>query len=102
MSKQTQIMEFVQSNPSTTWTTAELCEQTKCSLPTVLKFIKENSHLFEKRGRGSYRIVSPDTALARSAGEATTFTTASAIELNASDVVEETVTNTFPKPTFDW
>lgn len=56
MSKQQSIENYINTIVGATVTTSALCAATKCTLPTVLSFIKNNPHRFEKVKRGTYTI----------------------------------------------
>lgn len=56
MSKQQSIEDYINTVIGATVTTSALATATKCSLPTVLSYIKNNSHRFEKVKRGTYTI----------------------------------------------
>lgn len=57
MTKQQNIENYINTIIGATVTTSALAMATGCTLPTVLKFIKNNSDRFEKAGRGAYRIL---------------------------------------------
>jgi len=103
MSKQTQITEFINSNPQSVYTTAELCQHIGCSLPTILKFIKENADRFEKQSRGTYKIVSSNTNIME-AGSSETSSTSVVTSYSPEEVtmITSSLDNDIPKPTFDW
>lgn len=56
MSKQKDIEEYINTIVGATVTTSALCTACKCTLPTILTFIKNNPHRFEKTKRGTYTI----------------------------------------------
>lgn len=56
MSKQGTIRQFVESNSGSTFKTSEMCERVGCTLPTLLRFIKDNDSLFTKVGHGKYQL----------------------------------------------
>lgn len=57
MSKQQDIHNYINTIVGATVTTSSLCIACKCTLPTVLTYIKNNPNRFEKVSRGSYRIL---------------------------------------------
>lgn len=57
MSKQNQIEQYINTIVGGTITTASLCVAAGCTLPTVLSYIKNNPHRFEKVKRGTYTIL---------------------------------------------
>lgn len=61
MSKQNDILNYVNTIVGATVSTTALCESCKCTLPTVLTFIKNNSSRFEKVKRGHYRVLAAMT-----------------------------------------
>lgn len=108
MSKQDQIKQFIDNNVGNEYRTADLAEHVGCSLPTILSFIKNNAHRFEKTGHGKYFIKT----------EAKTMTVSessiSDSEHEIDSVVHEEMTTvsdvvalpvyqpSTPRPTFDW
>lgn len=56
MAKQTEILTFVNNNTNQQYRTADMCQQIGCSLPTLLKFIKNNPERFTKVSHGVYTI----------------------------------------------
>lgn len=58
MSKQQVIEDYINTIVGATVTTSALVLATKCSLPTVLSYIKNNPTRFEKVKRGTYTILS--------------------------------------------
>lgn len=56
MSKQQVIEQYINTIVGGTVTTAALVQATKCSLPTVLSYIRKNPSRFEKVKRGTYII----------------------------------------------
>lgn len=56
MSKQKDIEDYINTIVGATVTTNALCTACKCTLPTILAFIKNNPHRFEKVKRGTYSI----------------------------------------------
>jgi hypothetical protein len=56
MSKQNDIETYINTITGATVTTAALCDACKCTLPTVLTFIKNNPNRFEKVKRGTYTV----------------------------------------------
>lgn len=56
MSKQQVIEDYINTIVGGTVTTSALVQATKCSLPTVLSYIKNNPSRFEKVKRGTYMV----------------------------------------------
>jgi len=56
MSKQQAIEDYINTIVGATVTTSALVMATKCSLPTVLSYIKNNPTRFEKVKRGTYTV----------------------------------------------
>jgi hypothetical protein len=56
MSKQNDIMNFINTVEGQTFSTSQLCDAAKCTLPTVLTFIKNNPSRFTKVRRGIYTV----------------------------------------------
>lgn len=57
MSKQNDILNYINTIEGATVSTSALCKSCNCTLPTVLSFIKNNPSRFEKVARGQYRIM---------------------------------------------
>lgn len=56
MSKQITIQNYIDTIAGNTVTTTDLCNACKCTLPTILTFIKNHPDRFEKVKRGTYTI----------------------------------------------
>jgi DNA-binding MurR/RpiR family transcriptional regulator len=57
MAKAVQIKDYIDNNPNLTIKTKDLAANCNVSLPTVLKFIKDNPERFEKTSYGEYKII---------------------------------------------
>lgn len=57
MSKQQDIENYINTSVNTQISTKVIAQMCNCTLPTVLTFIKNNPHRFEKVSRGQYRIL---------------------------------------------
>lgn len=56
MSKQNYILNFINTVEGQSFSTSQLCDAAKCTLPTVLTFIKNNPSRFTKVSRGVYKV----------------------------------------------
>ena len=56
MAKAQDIENYINTIVGATVTTNALCTSCKCTLPTVLTYIRNNPSRFEKAGRGKYTI----------------------------------------------
>jgi len=104
MSKQTQIRDFVTNNSGNTYKTSQMCEEIGCSLPTLLKFIKENPDMFEKSGHGRYLISANTKTMTASDTTNVHTNTVSDPETQVMDnvVAAPIYQPSTPRPRFDW
>lgn len=58
MSKQQDILAYINANINKEVKAAEIAQLLSCSVPTVSNFIKNNPSRFEKVGHGRYKIIS--------------------------------------------
>lgn len=57
MSKQRDIENYINASVNTQISTKLIAQMCNCTLPTVLTFIKNNPHRFQKVSRGQYMIL---------------------------------------------
>ena len=63
MSRQQDILNYINNNINVEITTATLANEVGCSLPTIHKFIRENESRMSKISRGTYKILPAQTAV---------------------------------------
>lgn len=77
MSKTAQIQQYVNNNPNLCIKTKDMAENCSVSLPTLLKYIKNNPEQFEKVEHGKYKILSTTVQSSPDLPQGTTVQTVS-------------------------
>lgn len=70
MTKQQNIETYINTVIGAIVTTSALAKSTGCTLPTVLKYIKNNPNRFQKEGKGTYRILAVSTVVTEATTQA--------------------------------